>query len=548
MPAGGHADTVRGDQIPAAPYDPEIDPHAPSPAARRSLRFLGRTGLVLLAVAVAAKGLGFVRDVLLAALFGTSRDTDGFFLVFALWVQVAITLAGSCVQVFVPRWHTAHRTDGDAGTRRLLGGTLLAFGAVLTAGAALVAIAAEPVVGAVAPEFDAQARAATAQLLRLAAPVLPLSGLAGVLVALAHARGHYLFVKAAALGMNAGILAALLIGGRSVGLPAAAAGCTLGAILTLGLTALYPVRHRHVPAISGRALAAGLAILGGVATLTVLGHSGGYLMQLATRSAWARLPGGQLTSLAYATRVIGLPVQMIQFAILTTLIGVLSARVATGRLEEAAELGRSTLRVLLFALLPLTMAVVLLREPIVRLLFERGAFTAEATALTALLLGCLAPATLFAMVRNVIATAWYARGALWLPNAVGVLGVVVFVVGAGPVMDLAGGWGLALLQGLASATTLAVLAVLSKPVIQISWAGVGPVVLRVLDAAVPGLAFVAGMEYFGARAAPDGSWDLAVVALGLAGGAGLYVWRARSAGLGPELGMLAGLLRRREDG
>ena len=369
-----------------------------------------------------------------------------------------------------------------------------------------------------------------------------------MLVALAHARGHYLYVKAAALGMNVGILAALVVGGRSAGLAAAAVGCTLGALLTLLATVVYPVRHRLRPSLSRRGIRTGLLILGGVVALTALGHSGGYLMQLATRTAYARLPGGQLTSLAYATRVIGLPVQMIQFAILTTLIGVLSARVAAGALAEAAELGRTILRVLLVALLPATLALVLLREPVVRLLFERGAFSPEATTLTALLLGCLAPATLCAMVRNVIATAWYARGAVWFPNAVGVLGVGVFVGGAPPPGARGGAWGLALLQGLSSVVTLCALALLSKPVVGISWHGVWPVVLRIVSASAPGLAFVAGIEYLGARAAPaDFSWDLALVAIAVVGGTSLYLWRARSIGLAPELALLRGALRRKGD-
>ncbi len=503
---------------------------------------------MLLLVAVAAKGLGFTRDVVLAALFGASRDTDGFFLIFALWVQVAVTMAGSCVQVFVPRWHAARREGGQGGTAPLLGGTLLTFSGLLTVVAVLVAISADPVIGVIAPEFDPVARAETARLLRLAAPVLPLSGAAGVLVALAHARGHYLYVKAAALGMNVGILAALVIGGRSAGLAAAAVGCTLGALITLLATVVYPVRHRLRPSLSRRGMRTGLLILGGVVALTALGHSGGYLMQLATRAAYARLPGGQLTSLAYATRVIGLPVQMIQFAVLTTLIGVLSARVATGALAEAEELGRTILRVLLVGLLPATLALVLLREPVVRLLFQRGAFSPETTTLTALLLGCLAPATLCAMVRNVIATAWYARGAVWLPNAVGVLGVGVFVAGAGWASGVAGAWGLALLQGLSSVITLCALALLSKPVLGISWQGVWPVVLRIVSASAPGLAFVAGIEYFGARAAPaDGSWDLAVVTLALVVGASLYLWQAGRIGLAPELALLRGALRRKED-
>lgn len=495
---------------------------------------------MLLGVAVAAKGLGFIRDVVLAALFGASRDTDGFFLVFALWVQVSVTLAGSCVQVFVPRWHAARETGGPEAAAPLLGGTLLAFGGLLTAVAALVALAAEPLVDAVAPEFGPGARGDVVYLLRLAAPVLPMSGVAGVLVALAHARGHYLYVKAAALGMNAGILLALLVAGRSAGLPAAAAGCTLGAAITLGATALYPLRHRQRPTLSRRGVRLGLGILGGVVVMTALGHSGGYFMQLATRTAYARLPGGQLTSLAYATRVIGLPVQMIQFAILTTLIGVLSARVATGALAEAAELGRTILRVMLVTLLPITLAVVLLREPIVRMLFQRGAFSPEATALTALLLGCLAPATLFAMVRNVIATTWYARGMLWLPNAIGVLGVLIFFAGAPLAADLAGAWGLALLQGVTSMVTLAAMALLSPTVVEISWSGLWPVVLRIVQACAPALAFVAAIEYLGAAAGP--AWDAAAVTIAVVGGTAVYLWQARRVGLEPELALLRSVL------
>ena len=120
--------------------------------------------------------------------------------------------------------------------------------------------------------------------------------------------------------------------------------------------------------------------------------------------------------------------------------------------------------------------------------------------------------------------------------------------GAGHASALGGAWGLALLQGLSSVVTLCALALLSKPVVGISWHGVWPVVLRIVSASAPGLAFVAGIEYLGARAAPaDFSWDLALVAIAVVGGTSLYLWRARSIGLAPELALLRGALRRKGD-
>jgi putative peptidoglycan lipid II flippase len=88
---------------------------------------------------------------------------------------------------------------------------------------------------------------------------------------------------------------------------------------------------------------------------------------------------GAVSSLVYADRIYQLPLGVVGIAVATVLLPELARALRAGNLSEASNLQNRSVEFTLFLTLPAAAALLVMSEPIVRLLFERGKFSPEAT-------------------------------------------------------------------------------------------------------------------------------------------------------------------------
>lgn len=115
-------------------------------------------------------------------------------------------------------------------------------------------------------------------------------------------------------------------------------------------------------------------------------------------------------SFDYAVRLMELPQGMFGISLATFLLPVLSVLALEKNYPEFCSTLREGISTLLFANLIAAILLVVLAEPIVRLIFERGAFTAASTERTALALLCLAPGLVAFSTVNILSRAFFALG------------------------------------------------------------------------------------------------------------------------------------------
>ncbi len=95
------------------------------------------------------------------------------------------------------------------------------------------------------------------------------------------------------------------------------------------------------------------------------------------------LPKGSVSFLYYADRVVELPLGVFAIAVGTASLPSFSAQVAGGLFDEFKRTISFSLRLILYITVPATVALIALREPIVSVLFQRGAFDSHSTLMTA---------------------------------------------------------------------------------------------------------------------------------------------------------------------
>jgi putative peptidoglycan lipid II flippase len=370
--------------------------------------------------------LGLGREAVVVGLYGLTADSSSFATAATVPTMVFDLLVGGAISAALVPVLSEHADDRSTFGRVV--GALLALAVVAMALVGLaLELAAPLVVGLLGASRDPVVFAETTQLLRIMLPAVLFLGAAGVVQAALQARGRFAFAALSAAGFNAGIIAAGLTLGPRLGPPALALGVVVGAALQLailwpGLRDTFSPRGgwllrpdwRH-PAV-GRAL----RLYAPVAAGLVLSQVG---IVIDRYLAWTT-GEGSIALMRTATTLVQLPLGLVATALSFAVLPSLS------RAADDAEFRRTLgfgLRLALLLMIPTTLGLVLLREPVLRLLFERGAFTPQDTALTGQAFAWYAPQMPFWAVDQLLIFAFYARRDTRTPVLVGVFGTLLYL-------------------------------------------------------------------------------------------------------------------------
>jgi putative peptidoglycan lipid II flippase len=411
---------------------------------------------VAIAAAVIALGnvisrlLGLVREQVMAALFGATAATDAFVAASTVPMIVYDLLVGGAISAaLVPVFVDA--AADDERLWRLLSTVLTLAGMMLTAVAVILGLCAPLVVDLMASGFSQEVRDAAVPMVRVMLVAVVLQGLAGIVTAVLYARRRVTLPAFAAAVYNGAVVVVALLFHQVLDVYALVLGVVVGAAgqLLLQLPGLGRWRFRPALDLDRPELRAILRLYTPVAlgmVVTIVGI-------VIDRNLASQLAEGSLSIMNYATRLIQFPLGLVGTAISIAVLpllarhaSALAAAQAVGTTDpDAAEGYRETLRfgarIVLLLMLPATVGLIVLREPLVQLLFERGRFGEVDTARTALVFLAYAPQLPFTALDQLLIVAFYARKDTRTPVAIGVVTVVLYLVSAlaliGP-LDVAG--------------------------------------------------------------------------------------------------------------
>ena len=422
------------------------------------VRAVGSIGLATLTSRI----LGFVRDVVVARAFGAGPLTDAFFVAFRIpnlfrRLLAEGALSTAFIPVFTDYLATRPRAEFNRMLRAVAGGLLLTLCAVSAVGALL----APWLVAVMAPGFSAvpeQLRLATT-LTRLMFPYLIFVGLAALAMGVLNAHRRFFTSALGPAALNVGMIAAVLLLASRLPVPvlALAVGVLVGG---LGQFAIQLPEVRAAGAPLRPSAEFSHPALGRIARLlgpTVFGLAAVQLNVFVNTLLASLLPGGSISFLYYADRVVEFPLGVFGIAVASASLPVMAEQAARRDLRGLGETVNFALRLSCFVAVPASVGLWLLREPITRVLFERGRFGAEETQATAWALGFYALGlTAFAAVR-IAAQAFYALGDTRTPVKAGIAAVGLNVAVAVALMGPLRHGGLALAASVSAAANLAVL-------------------------------------------------------------------------------------------
>ena len=335
--------------------------------------------------------LGLIRDVVVARFFGAGMAADAFFVAFRipnllrrLFAEGSLTIA--FIPVFTEYLTRKSREEAFQMARAAL--TLLSLILVLVT---LSGVLLAPWIvriqafgfGGSGMKYDL-----TVLLTRITFPYIFLASLVAFFMGILNSLRHFAAPAAAPIFLNVGIIGATLWLSPHFDQPivGVAIGVIIGGLLQVALqipwlvkngVSLIPCWMPAHPAVKRVGLLMLPAIFG--SAIYQLNQFIGTLLA-------SFLQEGSISWLYYADRIVEFPLGVFAIAVSTAALPFLAKQAAAGDLADFKDTLGHSLRLVLFITLPCMAGMIILREPIIRVFFQRGAFDALSTDMTAVAL------------------------------------------------------------------------------------------------------------------------------------------------------------------
>ncbi|NQS92285.1 MAG: murein biosynthesis integral membrane protein MurJ [Chloroflexi bacterium] len=409
-----------------------VNTESQAPDSNPANRQIARAAGLVTAAFVLSNLAGLVRQILVANAFGTSASIEAFNAANRISETLFNLVAGGALgSAFIPTFTSLLAKEKRQEAWRLASSIFNLILIILTLLAALGAIFAPQVVRyIIAPGFaaDPVKEALTISLTRLMLPSAVLFGISGLIMGILNSRQVF-FIPALTPAMyQIGLIFGVTVLSPRMGVEGLAWGVLLGAALHLifQLPILFKQKGSYSlifdlksPQVMEVARLMGPRLLG----VAVVQLNFWINVRLASQQ-----PEGSVTAIQFAFALMLMPQAAIAQSIATAALPTFSTLVAKNKFTEMRNSLAVTLRGILFLSIPASLGLILLRKPIITLLYQRGEFTIQSTQLVAWALLWYAAGLVGHAMVEILARAFYALHDTKTPVFIGIAAMSLNVV------------------------------------------------------------------------------------------------------------------------
>lgn len=332
--------------------------------------------------------LGYLRDAVIAWYFGAGHSTDAFIAAFRIPNLLRKLFGeGAISNAFIPVLTDYLTKDGQPEALRLARSALLVLSILLVL-ISLAGIALSPlIVKAVAPGFihSPGKIPLTIALTRIMFPYIFFLGLVALCMGVLNVFGHFAAPALAPVLLNLAMICAVFflcpyLSRPIIGL---AIGVILGGFLQLSLQLPFMLRKGLILRREGPFFHPGLAKIGRLMVPVIFGGAVYQINILVDGLLGSLLKEGSVSYLYFADRLVQFPLGIFAITAATAVLPSLSREAANKDLGALKDTFGYGVRLIIFFTVPSMVGLILLRDPIIVLLFQRGQFSSLATQLTA---------------------------------------------------------------------------------------------------------------------------------------------------------------------
>ncbi len=396
---------------------------------RVSARATGVVGIAILC----SRLLGLVREMVIASLFGASRNLDAFLTAFRAPNMLRDLFAeGALSTAFVTTFSKKIAAEGDQSAWKLANKVATLTTVFMSAVTLLGVLLSHQLIAVLAPGFDPAKAELTILLTRVMFPFILMVSLAALVMGMLNAKDVFGVPAMASSFFNLGSI----VGGvafawwfdPSFG-TRALIGLSLGTLvggflqLAVQVPALFKIGYVFHPDFNWRdeGVRKVLQLMGPA----VIAASAVQVNVLINSVFASYLQDGAVSWLNIAFRLMQLPLGIFGVAVATVTLPLVSRSAAAGNMPEFRGALAHALRLVMLLTIPSAIGLIILAEPIIALIYEHGRFTAFSTQQTAEALRFYAVGLVGYSAVKVLAPAFYALDRRNLPMLVSLLSIAL---------------------------------------------------------------------------------------------------------------------------
>ncbi len=404
---------------------------------------LARTAVLMGFIIFLSKALGLLRDILVAAAYGTSEAAMAYETASKLPITIFdFILGGVITAAFIPVYNGLAVKKGKKEALSFCQSYMNLVLVITVTISVLGVVFAPALVDLIAPDLAETTRASAASLTRIMFPMVIFVGLAFTFVGFLQSEGEYNIPALISLVSNLLMVAYLIFLNDRFGVVGLSVAMLAGWGVQAAVQIPSAVKRGFRPKLTAplttpeirRAAKNTLPIL--IATWTTP-----VCNLINTRLASGIEAGRAIPALGYANRIYIIIVGLFSFVATNLLFPMIARATASGDGEETDRLTRGSVRMLVFLVAPISAGVMALAAPFVSLIYENGTFDPSDTAITAEALGAYAAGMIFAAGAEVLVKAFFAAEKAKYPMIASLVSMsfnAVVVIGFGRWLGIGG--------------------------------------------------------------------------------------------------------------
>jgi putative peptidoglycan lipid II flippase len=337
-----------------------------------------RDATVILVVAtVLSKLIGFIREVVIAAHFGTSSDYD-IYLVAVTLPMVVYTLPN----IFIPIFSKFKTESGEKRAWSFFWSffnfNLILFFLITT----LILVLSPQLIKWIAPGFNSDQINIASILLKIAVIIVILGGIETALRGLLHSYKHFVYPAFAPMLYNLVIIVWVFFLSTRLATKALAWGTASGALLQMMILSFAFFKRKVSLPFNLKIYDEGIRETMRVAPFILLIEGFGQLYVVVDRFFASSLPEGCISALNYANLIFLIPLSVFAIAISTAVFPYLAEEAAKRDWSKLTDIFSKTLKMIIFLTIPITLFLIFFHQLITAVIFQRGAFDSQSTLMT----------------------------------------------------------------------------------------------------------------------------------------------------------------------
>lgn len=361
--------------------------------------------------------LGLIREQVFAGLFGAGFAYDSFVVAFRIPNLLRDLFGEGALSAAFVTVFSAYDTKRNPEETWRLASNVLNFILILLSILVLLGIYyAGSIVSLLAPDFGLISGKSelTEKMTRIMLPFLVFISLSAVVMGILNTKGRFFVPAMASSFFNLGsivggtILAFTLPRYGQPAIVGMAIGTLIGGLLQLGcqLPSLFKTGFRYSPVL--KLSDPGLRQVLKLMIPATIGLSATQINLFINTNFASSCVEGSVSWLYYAFRLVQLPIGIFGVTLSIAMLPVLARQAANKSIDEMKETMVSSLTMVFALTLPATAGLIMLSEPIIRLIFEHGAFTPQDTLATAQTLSLYAIGLFAYSANKILVPAFYA--------------------------------------------------------------------------------------------------------------------------------------------